>query len=589
LQGACVASIAVASIGLGCMWLAYPHGVALLALCTVAFNALTGGILLLTRRGRVPDRLLSAAGSVLFIGLSSLQLCAFITARSELFAVFVALHLLAGGALQTTLRWMLAGTVYTLASFLVAGFALIGPGFTMAATAMIMAAVTALTVHLLTMRHLREVAATRRRERRHRAELADALAAAERELVDRQRAEAERERLREQLLHAQKLKAVGTLAGGVAHDMNNVLAAIGGLAELLREEASGPVSDGLGQILEAARRGTELTRNLLGFSRRGKYRKEHIEVLAVVASVTRLLSHTLPKGIEVGGSNAAARAVEGDSAQLGQALLNLCLNSVDAMSGSGRLRIDTGEAALAGDAARALGLADGSYVTVAVADDGCGMDRETQARMFEPFFTTKELGRGSGLGLAMVYGTIANHGGAIAVDSEPGRGTTITLYLPAVERPAPPAPAPKAAVSRTAGDGALILVVDDEPMVRTVTRRSLERGGYRVVTASDGAEALERYAEHADSVEVVVLDMAMPVMGGAECFRRLRERAPDVRVLFASGYALEQEARDCLAAGALGFLEKPFAAARLLDAVAFARAGKRLDGHSSWSPSSCVE
>jgi signal transduction histidine kinase/CheY-like chemotaxis protein len=568
------------------MWLAYPHGVAFLALCTVGFIALAGAILLLTWRGRLPDRFVSAMGAALFIGLNSLQLCAFIVVRSELFGVLVALLLLAGGALQTTLRWMLVGTVYALVTFLVAGFALMGLDFMMAATAIIMGALTAVTVHLVTMRHLAEIAATQRRERQHRVDLAAALAAAERELVDRRRAEAERERLREQLLHAQKLEAVGTLAGGVAHDMNNVLAAIGGLAELLREEAAGPMAEGLGQILEAARRGTDLTRNLLGFSRRGKYRKEQIEIDAVVASVTRLLTRTLPKEIEISGSNAAASAVEGDSAQLGQALINLCLNSVDALKGSGRLRIDTGEAALAGEAARTLGLADGRYVTLAVTDDGCGMDRETQARMFEPFFTTKELGRGTGLGLSMVYGTIANHGGAIGVDSEPGRGTTITLYLPAVERPAPPAPAPKAAVTRAAGEGALILVVDDEPMMRTVTRRSLERAGYRVITASDGAEALERYAEHADSVEVVVLDMAMPVMGGAECFRRLRERAPDVRVLFASGYALEQEARDCLAAGALGFLEKPFAAARLVDAVALARAGQRLDSYPSSPPSS---
>ncbi len=451
-----------------------------------------------------------------------------------------------------------------------------GSGFALAAAGLTIAAFCGFVVHLVNMRYLRSIEDLREHDRRHQTELAAALETAQRELVNRRRAEEERERLREQLLHSQKLEAIGTLAGGVAHDMNNVLAAVIGLAELMREDEVAH-EEGLEQIVDVARRGTELTRNLLGFSRRGKYRKEHIELSSVVATVTHLLSRTLPKGIELASTNGARHAIEGDSAQLGQALINLCINSADAMRGAGTLRIDVAERALAGEAARSLGLVDGRYVSLAVADSGCGMDRETRARMFEPFFTTKEQGRGTGLGLAMVYGTIVNHGGAVAVDSEPGRGTTITIHLPAVEASPRAEAAPAAPAAAHAGGGALVMVVNDEPLVRAVTKRSLERVGYQVITASDGAEAVTRFQERAGDVQVVVLDMAMPVMGGAECFRRLRQLAPDLRVLLASGYALEQEARDCLAAGALGFLEKPFATARLLEVMARARAESRAE------------
>ena len=508
------------------------------------------------------------------MGLASLELVQFLAARNQIFAGFATLLMLVGGAMHTNTRWSIACILYTLLAFLAAGFHMFGSGFALAAAGLTIAAFCGFAVHRVNLRYLRSIEELREHDRRHQAELAAALEAAQRELVDRRRAEEERERLREQLLHSQKLEAIGTLAGGVAHDMNNMLAAIIGLAELMREEESSG-EESLDQIVEVARRGTELTRNLLGFSRRGKYRKERIEVSSVVATVTQLLSRTLPKGIELVSTNTATHGIEGDSSQLGQALINLCLNSADAMRGSGTLRIDVAEVMLAGEAARSLGLAEGRHVTLAVTDTGSGMDRETRARMFEPFFTTKEQGRGTGLGLAMVYGTIANHGGAIAVDSEPGRGTSIALHLPAIDA-APVAKAePRAPVAVHAGGGALVLVVDDEPLVRAVTRRSLERVGYQVITASDGAEAVARFQERAGEVKVVVLDMAMPVMGGAECFRRLRQVAPDLPVLLASGYALEQEARECLAAGALGFLEKPFATARLLEVMARARAEGR--------------
>jgi len=335
-------------------------------------------------------------------------------------------------------------------------------------------------------------------------------------------------------------------------------------------------------------------------------RKEEVELSSVVAGIAGLLARTLPKEVELVTSGRASHTVEGDVTQLGQVVLNLCINASDAMGGRGRLEISIDECELDGDQARSLGVREGRCVTLSVADTGCGMDAATRSRMFEPFFTTKPPGRGTGLGLAMVYGTIAHHHGAIAVDSEVGRGTTITIHLPAIESvsdtaaapsaaalaapgpapapaadlaavPAAPSPAPTGA--RATSHRGAVLVVDDEPLVRGVTRRSLERAGYQVLTAGDGAEGLAMYQQRAADIGVVVLDMAMPVMGGAECFHRLRALDPQARVLLASGYALEEEARACLAAGALGFLEKPFRTARLLEAIALARADRPIDEH----------
>jgi signal transduction histidine kinase/CheY-like chemotaxis protein len=560
------------------MWWVYPATLLPVAAVTAGFVLLAGGLGLSARRRWLPDPYLATGGGAVFIGMASVQLASFLAAPTQIFAGFATLLMLAGGAMHTNTRWAIACILYTLLAFLAAGFHLFGHGFALAAAGLAMAALCGLVIHLVNLRYLRSIEELREHDRRHQGELAAALEAAQRELVDRRRAEEERERLREQLLHSQKLEAVGTLAGGVAHDMNNVLAAIIGLAELTREDKSGR-DDSLDQIVEVARRGTDLTRNLLGFSRRGKYRKERIELSSVVSTVTDLLSRTLPKGIELVSSNGATHAIEGDSGQLGQALINLCINSADAMRGAGTLRVDVAENALTGEAARSLGLAEGRHVTLTVTDTGCGMDGATRARMFEPFFTTKEPGRGTGLGLAMVYGTIAHHGGAIAVDSEPGRGTSIAIHLPAIDAAPVAQAAPEAPAAAHAGGGALVLVVDDEPLVRAVTRRSLERVGYEVITASDGAEAVARYEERAGEVQVVVLDMSMPVMGGAECFRRLRQLAPDLPVLLASGYALEEEATECLAAGALGFLEKPFTTARLLEVVARGRAERRAGPH----------
>jgi signal transduction histidine kinase/CheY-like chemotaxis protein len=625
-------AIAAALLFLVGMWLAYPEVGVSATYGVAAFVGFAGALHLANRRWR-PERWNPAMGSALLVAMSAGIVHAFVLTGQPAMTAFALLHLIAAGALHSHTRWLIVSLVTSVAIWLAAGFATMGTGFAMYGVAMACTALLAFTLHLVLKRYVASLELLRARDLRHRDELSGALAAAQRELVERQRAEAERERLREQLLHAQKLEGIGTLAGGIAHDMNNVLAAIVGLAEHMRSAVTGSAAEDADQIIAAARRGSELTRNLLGFSRRGRYRVQRLDLTSVATSVVQLLSRTLPKGIEITTEGSLFHAVEGDSAQLSQALVNLCINSADAMNGNGKLSVVMDEVVVIGKRAEALGLHDARYVTLAVSDTGCGMDRETQARMFEPFFTTKPPGRGTGLGLAMVYGTIANHHGAIQVDSEPGQGTTITIYLPAVEpvakaeaieieksepietaepvrevaaavqavaalpvvgapetqpaaqeQPRPEPDARPARAGKANGDGAVVLLVDDEPMVRSVTRRSLERAGYQVITASDGAEGVERFQERGADISVVLLDMAMPVMGGAECFRNLRALRPGVRVLLASGYALEQEARDCLAAGALGFLEKPFTTARLLDALARARRDLPLDASFELPP-----
>jgi signal transduction histidine kinase/CheY-like chemotaxis protein len=422
------------------------------------------------------------------------------------------------------------------------------------------------------------------RDRRRGAELAAALAAAERELTDRKRVEAERERLRDQLSHAHKMEAVGTLAGGFAHDINNMLGAVMGLAEMIKEGTEGQLREDAQHILTSCQRGSELTRNLLGFSRRGQYRLERIDLGAIADDVVKLLCRTIPKGVTLDLHAEPDAHVVGDSTQLGQSLMNLCLNSVDAVAGQGTLTVRVSRAYLDAEAAARTGAAAaGPHIALSVTDSGCGMDQETCRRMFEPFFTTRKERGGTGLGLAMVYGTTMKQGGGLEVDTAPGAGTRITLFLPAAPPREKAATEPVAADAESAAGASAttakprggILIVDDEPMVRAVMRRTLQRAGYTVREAVDGADGVAQFESWRDHIDIVLLDMAMPVMNGAACFARLRELEPGVRVLLVSGFTAEADAQTCLRNGALGFLEKPFTSAALLAAVARAIAPAR--------------
>ncbi len=395
--------------------------------------------------------------------------------------------------------------------------------------------------------------------------LLGSLVRAEQQLAELRRSERDRAALSEQLMHAQRLEVAGTLAAGLAHDMNNVLASIRSLAELqLAEPQTTSARADLVHIVAQSERGAELTRGLLAFSRRGQYRLAVLELDVTLREVLPLLSRTLPKSLEIVTTlGASGVQIEADPHQLSQLIMNLALNAADAMNGIGTLTLSSAPVELSADAASARGLAPGSYVRLVVQDTGCGMTETTRMRVFEPFFTTKELGKGTGLGLSMVWGVVTAHGGAVTVESSVGAGSTFTIHLPrTTARPALPPPPPiEPRTSR-----ATVLVVDDEPLVRSGTRRILERRGLTVLEATNGEEALAVFAAHAHAIGLVILDMGMPVMSGPECFDRLRALG-DVPVLIATGYADDAAAQALIARGA-ALIEKPYAATALARDVA---------------------
>ena len=392
------------------------------------------------------------------------------------------------------------------------------------------------------------------RAERHRLAEAETARQLAGRLAELETSQAERSRLADQLLHAQRMEAVGTLAAGIAHDMNNVLGAITSFADLLCDEAADPQIRGdLAQIIAEAERGAALTRGLLAFSRRGQYRRRVIAIDSMIHDVLPLIERTLPKSIMIRDQlDVAGVRVEGDPVHLTQALVNFALNAADAMSGTGTLVLVAVVQDLVADNPHALPA--GCYARISVTDSGVGMDAATRLRVFEPFFTTKPLGRGTGLGLSTVWGIAQGHRGAVDVESEPGQGATFSLYLPTTD--APLAVIRKRAASEPGVRKGTMLVVDDEPAVRNGTRRILSKLGFDVVVASDGAEALRIFDQHDGAFDLVVLDMGMPVMGGPECFAALRRKSP-VPVLLATGYAVDAEAQELVAAGA-GIIEKPF-------------------------------
>jgi signal transduction histidine kinase/ActR/RegA family two-component response regulator len=434
---------------------------------------------------------------------------------------------------------------------------------------LVAAAITAGLLQWMRVRTYAKVGLLRARDRVRGERLRDAVSAVKFELSQRLRAETEGEKLREQLLHAQKMDAVGRLAGGVAHDMNNMLTSITTVGELLLEDGrlDDVGRDDVKSILGAARRGAALTRNLLAFSRRGKYASDVLDAGGLIDGARHLLAPTLPAEIEleVDLQDGDAR-VEGDANQLVQAIVNLCINAADAMPDGGVIRVRTALVKLEGSEAHRRAVAPGEYLALSVHDTGAGMDSETRRLAFDPFFTTKPEATTSGLGLAMVYGTARNHGGSAEVESRVGDGTTVTLHLPCVaegrgvESVAPPSGRRPDLSERT------VLLVDDEPSVRAAAKRILERMGLRVRAAENGRRALEVWTAEGP-FDLVVLDMAMPIMGGKEFYFRLRRLAPEARVLVVSGFAADSEAREALAAGAMGFIEKPYTPTSLSRAV----------------------
>jgi PAS domain S-box-containing protein len=382
----------------------------------------------------------------------------------------------------------------------------------------------------------------------------------------------DRRNLEERLRQTEKMEAIGQLAGGIAHDFNNQLAGILGYADMLRKEAaSNPVLTRYADnILLAGKRASDLTRQLLAFSRKGKYRYETIDLHRIVLEVVSLLERSIDKRISVGLRLEANHCtVTGDPTQIQSAILNLALNARDAMPNGGELAFATDLVEMDDESFCTVPheVPKGRYVQVSVTDTGAGMDQETRAHIFEPFFTTKEPGMGTGMGLAAVYGTVKNHSGTISVDSDPGHGSTFKIYLPLASESALESESAEHRWDHMKSS-AHILVVEDEELVRNLVAEMLETLGHMVTLCGNGREAVELYKKEWRSIDLVILDLVMPVMGGKECFIEMRKINPNITALLSSGFSITGEAQSILEEGVKDFIQKPFSQDDLSQKVA---------------------
>ncbi len=374
----------------------------------------------------------------------------------------------------------------------------------------------------------------------------------------------QKKQLEAQFLRAQRMESIGTLAGGIAHDLNNVLAPILMTAQLLETQLHDEQSKRLLPILVTnAKRGAALVKQVLSFARGLESKCTTLQVKHLISEIKQIVQETFPKSIEIYTNiRQDLGTVSGDATQLHQVLINLCVNARDAMPHGGilsifaeNLFIDENYARLNFDAKV------GSYIVVTVADTGNGIPAEILDRIFEPFFTTKEIGKGTGLGLSTVLGIVKSHGGFVNVSSEVGKGTQFKVYLPVAEaaqtEPVEDLELPK-------GHGELILVVDDEPAIRDITKTSLQTYNYRTLTASDGIEAVALYVEHQEEISVVLTDMMMPSMDGPTTIRTLQKINPQVKIIAVSGLAPNEKLTKAVGAGVKTFLSKPYTVKELL-------------------------
>lgn len=371
----------------------------------------------------------------------------------------------------------------------------------------------------------------------------------------------DRKRLEAQLRQAQKMEAIGQLAGGVAHDFNNLLTVISGYSELLQHHLSHdePLRKQAEQIKIAGDRASALTRQLLAFSRQQVLRPVVLDLNVVVTNLLQMLPRLIGEHIELNTAlDSQPTFVKTDPGQLEQVLLNLAINARDAMPGGGTLTIETSNVVLDEAACRRLGtILPGIYVQLTVRDTGCGMDAATQMHIFEPFFTTKDLGKGTGLGLATVYGIVTQSQGAISVNSAPGRGATFAVYFPKSERECESAKNGTTSMEPPPG-WETVLVVEDQHSVRGFVRNLLMLNGYRVLEAADGSEALRICRQHPGEIQLVVTDLVMPGMSGRELVERIINEQPEIKALYMSGYTDDSVVHTGVAQAGLAFLQKPF-------------------------------
>ncbi|MEX2119102.1 MAG: response regulator [Pirellulales bacterium] len=388
------------------------------------------------------------------------------------------------------------------------------------------------------------------------------------DVTERKEAEAAVQKRDGQLRQAQKMEAIGTLAGGVAHEFNNLLQAVQGYTRYAMEglEAQSQPYQDLEQVLKAADRAAMLTKQLLGFGRRQEGQFIDVQPNLLVQELLKMIRPLIGENITVKvvlGTDVAT--VHADPGHLQQVLMNLCVNARDAMPEGGTLLVKTENLVLGDSRELYPGMGPGRYLALTVADTGCGIAPEHKDHIFEPFFTSKEVGKGTGLGLAVAYGIVQGHGGVIRVYSELGLGSTFKVYLPAVGRDAT-IERPDCA-SRPAGGIETILVAEDEPMVRDLTVRTLQSAGYQTLTAQDGEEAVDVFRRNADKISLALLDVVMPRLSGRQVYQRIKEVKPAVQVLFCSGYDPHSGQADFIANDGLRLVQKPIAPDVLLQTI----------------------
>jgi PAS domain S-box-containing protein len=379
-----------------------------------------------------------------------------------------------------------------------------------------------------------------------------------------------RKHLEARLAQAQRMDALGTLSSGIAHDFNNILAAILGYAELALDETPSdlPVRQNLEVIAKSAAKARNLVRQILTFSRNVEVQKRPLSIDRVAKEAAAILERTLPKMITLElDLQDDLRPVVADPQQMEQVFINLATNAADAMERGGTISISVRNT-LANNACPECGAwLAGPHVELSVSDQGAGISPEVQKKIFEPFFTTKGVGKGTGLGLSTVYGIVSGHGGHICCRSQEGQGTEFAIYLPVAEEAAVNAGSVEQDDSKGLRGSGTILVVDDEDAVRDIAEKMLNRFGYQVLAAASGEQALETYRERRNEVDLVLMDLGMPGMGGKACLEEIRRLDPDAKVLIASGYIQYEATDEWESLGAAGMVPKPYGRADILKAI----------------------